>query len=263
MSVTYGLAILAGVVGLAVGSFLNVVIWRVPRGGSVVSPPSHCPGCDREIAPRDNIPVASWLMLRGRCRHCHGRISARYPAVELLTATLFVLVALRLGVAAVLPAFLFLTATGVALAAIDIDVKRLPNALTFPAYAIGLLGIALACLGAGEPGRLLRAVIGMAALFGFYFLLALIHPKGMGFGDVKLAGVLGLYLAYLGWGELAVGAFLGFLLGGAGGILLIVLGRGGMKSKIPFGPYMLVGALLSVLVGGQLAHLYLSFTLSQ
>lgn len=253
---------LCAIVGLAVGSFLNVVIWRLPRGESVVSPGSHCPGCDREIGPRDNLPLLSWLLLRGTCRHCGGRISARYPAVELLTGALFVAVALRLGVVAVLPAFLFVTATGVALAAIDIDVKRLPNALTFPAYGIGLLGIALACLVDGEPRALLRAVIGMAALFAFYFLLALIYPKGMGFGDVKLAGVLGLYLAYLGWGELAVGAFLGFLLGGLGGILLIVAGRGGMKSKIPFGPYMLAGGLISVLVGGQLAHLYLSLTLS-
>lgn len=257
------LVVLSAVVGLAVGSFLNVVIWRVPRGESVVSPGSHCPGCNREIGPRDNVPLLSWLLLRGRCRHCGERISARYPAVELLTAVLFAVVAVRLGPVAVLPVFLFVTAAGVALAAIDIDVKRLPNALVFPSYAIGLLGIALACLLGGEPRLLLRAVIGMAALFAFYFLLALIHPKGMGFGDVKLAGVLGLYLAYLGWDELAIGAFLGFLLGGVGGILLIVLGRGGMKSKIPFGPYMLAGALISVLVGGQLARLYLSFTLSQ
>lgn len=257
---TAGVAALVGLFGLVIGSFLNVVIWRVPRGESVVRPPSHCPGCDRPIAPRDNIPVLSWALLRGRCRHCATRISARYPAVELLTALVFVALAFRFGAHPALPAFLYLGAVGVALAFIDYDTKRLPNVLTLPSYpvAIVLLGIATAA-GAGVA-HFERALIGMAALFAFYFLLVLVYPAGMGLGDVKLSGVLGLYLAWVGWGALVVGAFFAFLLGGLTGVVLMLAGDAGRKTKIPFGPFMIAGALLGVLVGQQIAHAYNSFT---
>lgn len=257
MPVLVLLAVFAALVGLVVGSFLNVVIWRVPRGESVVRPPSHCPGCDTPIAPRDNIPVLSWLLLRGRCRSCGEPISARYPLVEAGTALVFVLIALRIGLDWPLPAYLYLGAIGVALALIDIDVKRLPDPIVLPSYPVALVLLAAASLLGDDWGALLRGVIGMVALYAFYFLLAFIYPSGMGFGDVKLAGVLGLYLAYLGWGELVTGAFLGFLYGGVVGGLLMLAQRAGRKSKIPFGPYMLLGALTAVLVGGALADLYL------
>ena len=142
--------------GLAIGSFLNVVIWRVPRGESIVSPPSHCPQCDAEIRGRDNIPVASWLLLRGRCRDCGARISARYPGVELLTGVLFLLVTLAIGLTWELPAYLYLTAVGVALAFIDLDTRRLPNVMTLPSYPIlaALLLIPAAVDGSwGDYGR--------------------------------------------------------------------------------------------------------------
>ncbi len=248
-------------VGLLVGSFLNVVIWRVPRAESIVAPASHCPGCGQPVAPRDNVPVLSWLMLRGRCRHCGMGISARYPAVELGTAVLFAVVAAHFGFHAVLPAFLFLSALGLALALIDIDHKRLPFALTAPAYPVALVLLSVAAIVDGQPRRLVTMLAGMVGLFGLYFLLNLINPRGMGFGDVMLAGVLGLYLGFLGWGTLLVGAFLGFFLGAAGGLLLIATRRGGMKSQVPFGPYMLAGALVAILAGPQLAQLYLHATL--
>src|SRR3954471_3027444 len=124
------LLVFCGLFGLLIGSFLNVVIWRVPRGESIVRPSSHCPGCDQPIAPLDNIPVVSWLILRGRCRHCGTRISPRYPAVELATGALFAAFAAKFGADAVLPAFLYLAAVGVALAMIDFDHKRLPDVLT-------------------------------------------------------------------------------------------------------------------------------------
>ncbi|MDQ1603495.1 MAG: leader peptidase (prepilin peptidase) / N-methyltransferase [Actinomycetota bacterium] len=257
------LYVLVAVLGLAVGSFLNVVIWRVPRGESVVHPPSHCPSCDAPVRPRDNVPVLSWLMLRGRCRDCAAPISARYPTVELLTAGVFVILAARIGFAAELPAFLYLGAIGVALALIDLDVQRLPDAIVLPSYVVGAALLLVATLVETDWSAGLRALIGMAALYAFYFLLVLINPRGMGFGDVKLAGVLGLYLGWLGWGELVSGTFMGFLYGGVVGLLMIALRRAGLKSKLPFGPFMLLGALTAILVGGHLADLYLDVALGR
>jgi leader peptidase (prepilin peptidase) / N-methyltransferase len=251
------LCVLTAVLGLLIGSFLNVVIWRVPRGESVVRPPSHCPDCDRPIAPRDNVPVVSWLLLRGRCRYCGTAISARYPAVELATAALFVVLTLRLGFDAALPAFLYLGAIGVALAMIDIDVKRLPDAIVLPSYVVALALLTVAAAVGDDWSDLGRGIAGMALLYGFYFLLCFIYPAGMGFGDVKLAGILGLYLAWLGWAELVTGAFLGFLYGGVLGLALILVRRAGRRAKIPFGPFMLLGALTAILWGGSLADLYL------
>lgn len=258
------LAVLIGgcaLLGLLVGSFLNVVIWRVPRGESIISPPSHCPGCDAAVRPRDNVPVLSWLLLRGRCRDCGEPISARYPLVELGTAAVFVVLGLRIGPHADLPAFLHLGAIGVALALIDLDVKRLPNAIVLPSYPVAAVLLGVAAVAQHDLGAYVRALVGMAALFGFYFLLVFIYPAGMGFGDVKLAGVLGLYLGWLGWEEVITGGFLGFLFGGVVGVGLMMARRAGRKSQIPFGPFMLAGALVAVLVGGALADLYLDSVL--
>jgi leader peptidase (prepilin peptidase) / N-methyltransferase len=250
-----------GLFGLVIGSFLNVVIWRVPRGESIVRPPSHCPGCQAEVRPRDNLPVVSWLLLRGRCRDCGEPISGRYPLVELGTAAVFVMVSLRIGLHAELPAFLYLGAIGVALALIDLDVKRLPNAIVLPSYPVAAVLLGIAAIAQHDAGAYLRALLGMAALFGFYFLLVFIYPAGMGFGDVKLAGVLGLYLGWLGWREVITGGFLGFLFGGVVGVGMMMLKRAGRKSQIPFGPFMLAGALVAVLAGGALADLYLDTVL--
>src|ERR1700712_4336651 len=130
------LGVLCAVVGLAIGSFLNVVIWRVPRGESVVRPGSHCPSCDHPVRPYDDIPVVSWLLLRGRCRDCGEPISARYPLVEAGTSALFVVIAVHFGFSWALPAYLYLAAIGVALAMIDIDVHRLPNKIVLPSYGV-------------------------------------------------------------------------------------------------------------------------------
>lgn len=254
------LAGLCGLLGLLIGSFLNVVIWRVPRGESVVSPPSHCPRCEQPIAPRDNLPVLSWLLLRGRCRHCAEPISARYPAVELATGALFAATAAAIGPEPELPAFLYLASIAVALTMIDIDTKRLPNVLVLPSYLVGLAGLGVAAAIGRDGAPLLRAVLGAAAMFAFYFLLAFIYPAGMGFGDVKLAGVLGLYLGWLGWGPLLIGAFAAFLLGGVLGALLMAVGRAGRKTAIPFGPWMLAGAFVAIFAGQPLADAYTRVT---
>ncbi len=253
-------AVLAGALGLAIGSFLNVVIWRVPRGESVNHPPSHCPTCDAAIRPHDNVPVVSWLVLRGRCRDCRAPISPRYPLVELATGALFVAMALRFGAHAVLPAYLYLAAVGVALSMIDYDTQRLPNVIVLPSYVVAgvLLGLAAAF---GHDGhRAIRALVGMAVYYGVFLLLHLANPKGMGFGDVKLAGVLGLYLGWLGYDVLVVGAFGGVVLGGVVGIALIASQKAGRKSRVPYGPFMVAGALVAVFAGAQLAHAYLRTT---
>ena len=253
--------ILVAILGLIIGSFLNVVVWRVPRGESIAHPPSHCPACGAAVRPRDNVPVLSWLLLRGRCRDCSAPISARYPLVEAGTALVFVVLAARIGVEPELPAFLYLGAIGVALTLIDLDVKRLPNAIVLPSYVVALVLLGAAAVFGNDWGTYLRAGLGMAALYGFYVLLRLAYPKGMGYGDVKLAGVLGLYLGWLGWAEVVTGAFLGFLFGGVVGMALMAARKAGRKSQIPFGPYMLVGAFVAILWGGVLADLYLDHAL--
>lgn len=254
------LALLCAVFGLVVGSFLNVVVWRVPRGESVVSPPSHCPGCNAAVRPRDNIPLLSWLLLRGRCRDCSAPISARYPLVEAATAALFVGMALTFGYDVVLVAFVYLAAISVALALIDLDHKRLPNVIVLPSYPVVLVLLGIAALVNAQGDDWIRAVEGMAALFAFYFVLAFVYPSGMGFGDVKLAGVLGGCLGWLGWGQLVLGGFLGFLFGAVVGIALMVIRRAGRKSQVPFGPFMLAGALVAVWWGEPIVHAYLGTT---
>lgn len=246
------------VVGLLVGSFLNVVIWRVPRGESIVSPPSACPACGRPVRPRDNVPVVGWLLLRGRCRDCSEPISGRYPLVEAGTAVLFACTALWFGPVWHLPAFLYLAAVAVALALIDIDVHRLPNAIVLPSYVVGAVLLGAAALVEDDLSSMLGAAVGMAAMYGGYFLLALVYPAGMGFGDVKLAGVLGLYLGWLGWSELAVGWFAAFLVGGVVSIGLLLARRAGRKTAIPFGPYMLVGAYVGIVAGNAIGGWYLA-----
>lgn len=257
---TLPLVVLAAVLGLAIGSFLNVVVWRVPRGESVAHPPSACPRCGHRIRARDNVPVVSWLLLRGRCRDCGEPIAARYPLVEAGTGALFALLAAWIGWSWVLPAVLYLAAVAVALALIDLDVHRLPDAIVLPSYLVGAALLVLASWnpgGASDWGALVRAAIGGAALLVFYFAAALAYPAGMGLGDVKLAGVLGMYLAWFGWGAFAVGAFGAFLLGGLFALGLVVSRRAGRKSGIPFGPWMLAGAFVGIVVGEMAWSSYL------
>jgi len=246
-----------GLLGLVVGSFLNVVIYRVPRGESPVRPGSHCPACGHDVRNRHNIPVFGWLLLRGRCADCAAPISVRYPLVEAGTAALFVAVAAKFGLSWELPAYLYLAAVAIALAAIDIDVLRLPDAIVLPSYGVALVLLIPAMITGHSWHAGLRGLIAAAALWGLYFVLAVIH-RGMGFGDVKLALLLGLYLGWLGWSALAVGTFAGFLLGGIAGAALLLARRADRKTRIPFGPAMLAGAFLAVFAAAPISHWYTS-----
>jgi len=264
-------AVLAGAVGLAIGSFLNVVAYRVPAGLSVVRPASACPECGHAIRGRDNLPVVSWLLLAGRCRDCRSSISVRYPIVEALTSLAFVIVAMSFGgaianassvaatVGAILEllAFAYLAAISIALSAIDLDVRRLPNAIVLPSYLVAAALLTPAAILSDRPDALVSAGVGLAASLVFYGILWLVAPGGMGFGDVKLAGVLGIYLGYLGWAQLLVGVGAAFTLGGVFGLVLIVIRRAGRKSAVPFGPWMFAGAWIGIMAGEQLALGYL------
>lgn len=268
-SLTAVLAVFVGAFGLAIGSFLNVVVHRVPAGLSVVAPPSACPRCGNAIRGVDNVPVVSWVVLRGRCRSCSEPISKRYPIVEAATAALFLVVGLRFlppvgvtggalaGQLVLLVALLYLMATSVTLALIDVDTHRLPNRIVLPMYPVLIVLLTVASALTGDWVALLRGVGGLLLLGGVYLGLALAVPRGMGFGDVKLAGVLGLVLAYLGWGPLAVGAFGAFLLGGTFGIVLLIVRRAGRATGIPFGPWMLLGAWVGAFAGAPIWDGYL------
>lgn len=264
-------AVLVGVFGTFIGSFLNVVVYRVPLGRSIVSPPSACGTCGHEVRPYDNIPLVSWALLRGRCRDCAAPISVRYPLVELAGAVAFGLTAWRflpdvLGAATVpavvggilqLAAFLYFAAISIALALIDLDVHRLPNAIVLPAYPVGLVLLGTAAALTGSWSALLVAVVGALVLGGLYLGLALLRPGGMGMGDVKLAGVIGLFVGWLGVPELLVATIGTALLGGVVAVGLLIAGRG-RRTAIAYGPWLLAGAWLAVLAGAPIAAGYLS-----
>ncbi len=267
--------VFVGILGLVVGSFLNVVAYRVPAGLSIV-PGSRCPKCGATIKPWQNVPVVSWIALRGKCAECGEAISPRYPTVELATGVAFALIAwvalevsgggvstryapstTESGFWIVLVAFLYFAAISIVLTVIDLDTHRLPNAIVLPSYLVAGILFTVAAWVGNDWSSLLRAGIGMAVLYAFYFLLRAVRPGGMGGGDVKLAGVVGIYLGWLGWGALVIGAFAAFVLGGLFGIALIAFRRAGRKTAIPFGPWMLAGAWVGIFAGQPIAHWYL------
>jgi len=245
---------LAGLTGAVAGSFLNVLIHRLPRGESLVRPRSRCPGCMAPIAPYDNVPVLSWLLLRGRCRGCGRGISARYPAVELLTAVTFLAVVLARGPSAELAVELPFAAMLIAVAAIDLQHRIVPNRIVGPAALYGVAASAVV-----RTSELPELLIAGAAAFTFLLLAALVYPAGMGMGDVKLAGVMGLYL-----GVSVVPALLAaFLAGSVVGVALIARHGGAARKRgIPFAPFLALGGIVALLAGPELVDLYAARFLS-
>ena len=246
--------------GLVFGSFLTVVIYRVPRKQSIVAPRSACPSCGATIRARDNIPVASYLLLRAKCRQCGSRISPRYVAVELLTAGLFAGAAARFGsvyVAAVLALFF---AVMLAVALIDAEHRIVPNVIVYPSLVAFPAILAVGAL-TGQHVSLVRAGIGFLAYGGGLLAVAIVSPGGMGMGDVKLAALIGLVLGAFGLPYVAVAAAAAILAAGVGAIALLVLASATRKQTIPFGPYLAAGAVAAAFVAPQIAHWYTGFAL--
>jgi leader peptidase (prepilin peptidase) / N-methyltransferase len=241
----------AALFGAAIGSFLNVVVWRLPRGESLVRPRSRCPRCETPIRPWHNVPVVSWLALRGRCADCAAPIPARYPLVEAATAALYAGVVAATGADRDAILGLLLVSALVPIALIDLDHRRIPNVITGPAALA-----AVAALAVLNPGALPGHLLAGALAAGAFFVVALVAPGGMGMGDVKLAGVLGLYLGR----AVAPALFIALLAGSAVGVV-IATRRGvaaARKTKVPFGPFLALGGVAGVLVGTQLVGWYLS-----
>src|SRR3990170_2303017 len=241
--------------GLVFGSFLTVVIHRVPAGGSVLRPRSRCPACGTPLRNVDNLPIVSWVLLRGRCHACGGKIPAVYPLTELATGALFAAVALRhedWWVAVLLAPFVGVL---VALTVIDARTKKLPNRIVYPSLVMAAAYLVVAQLGGGGVD-LLDAAIGLLAYGSGLLIVALISPRGMGMGDVKLAALIGLVLGALGLEYVAVAAGLGILLGGVGAIVALLRGAG-RKQALPFGPFLASGAAVATFAAEPIADAYL------
>jgi len=241
----------AGVLGAIAGSFLNVVAYRLPRHESFITPASHCTRCGTPVKPYDNIPILSWLLLRGHCRTCSAPISVRYPLVEALTAVLCVGAVLTHGSAAQIALSVALILIVVPAALIDLEYRIIPNRLT-ALGAIAALAIGIALDPAGEPERLIAG----AAAGGFLLLAALAYPGGMGMGDVKLAAVMGLFLGRAVAPAIMIALLSGVLFG------VVVMARKGTsegrKTKVPFGPFLAFGAVVAVYAGEPLVDLYIN-----
>jgi leader peptidase (prepilin peptidase)/N-methyltransferase len=250
--------------GAIIGSFLNVVIYRVPRGESVATPRSRCPGCGTAIRPADNIPMVSWIVLRGRCRHCGEAISARYVVVEAATALTWSAFAawalITPGALAILPLLLVLASAGIALTVIDIQHHRLPDAIVLPLYPVTVLGLVVAGLLAGAF-PLGSTLAGCAVWLGTIGLIWLVtRGRGMGLGDVKLSPILGATLGWLSLGSAVVGLVAAFLSGALVGVILLAAKRAQRRSAIPFGPFLLLGAASAVFLGPAISAAYLGIT---
>jgi leader peptidase (prepilin peptidase) / N-methyltransferase len=250
MEASAGEVVVSGLFGAVIGSFLNVVAHRVPLGESLVSPGSHCPHCGADVKPYDNVPVLSWLVLRGRCRNCGEPISPRYPLVELLTAVVFAAVVAVRGFDDDLVLELPFVALLIALAAIDFDHRLLPNKIVYPMAAYGVIATLLV-----DSGDLVENLIAGAGAFAFLLLAVIAYPRGMGMGDVKLAGAMGLYLGL----SIIPALLAAFLSGSVVGVFILAReGAAGRKKAVPFGVFLALGGIVGVLAGPELIDAYRS-----
>ncbi|HMS24552.1 MAG TPA: prepilin peptidase [Acidimicrobiia bacterium] len=254
--------ITSGLFGLAIGSFLNVIIWRIPNNLSILQPASHCPGCKEPISRFDNIPVVSYMLLLGKCRNCAQRISPRYPLIEILCASVWVITTWRLGLHVHTIGYALFFSGLIALGAIDIDTKLLPKKIVYPSGALLVGVLALSSVGSGEYNRLRdAAIVGCAysAFLGAVWFAS--GGRAMGFGDVRLAVWLGFAMGYYGYMVSYFGLLLSFFLGSVIGIAIAGISHGGRKMKIPFGPFLAAGTVIAIWLAPQV-HDFVSRTLN-
>ncbi|CAB4856944.1 unannotated protein [freshwater metagenome] len=237
------------VYGLLIGSFLTVVVDRVPRGKSIVAPGSACGACGLQLGPLDLVPVLSWLALRGKCRRCRAPIGIEPLVLELATSGLFVAIEVKFGLSWELGAYCALAAGLVALSWIDLKTKRLPREIIYVTAAIGVPLLCVAALVTHEPKRIWMLLLGASIALAFMAGVYLLSRGGMGDGDVRLSPLLGAYLGWLNPGFVAVGLFLGFLFGAVVGVVMMIMGRAGRKTAVPFGPFLAAGTMAAIWVG--------------
>jgi leader peptidase (prepilin peptidase)/N-methyltransferase len=239
----------ATVFGAVIGSFLNVIIYRLPRGESIVKPASHCPHCGSSIAPWDNIPILSFIVLRGRCRHCHRPITFRYPLVETANALLYLSVFLCFGIGFQALVWATYCSALIVVSAIDIDHRIIPDVITLPGMALGIV------TSFWMPRTSLDSLLALLAGGGFFYLVAVLSRGGMGGGDIKLTAMMG---SFLGLKSLAVAVFIGLLSGSLISLVLMLMGRKTRKDIIPFGPFLALGGISVVFWGKKIIHWYVN-----
>jgi leader peptidase (prepilin peptidase) / N-methyltransferase len=243
--------------GLIIGSFLTVVVDRVPRGASIVSPGSACGSCGLRLGFRDLVPVFSWLALRGRCRRCRTNIGIEPLILELVTSVTFGLFAWRFGLDWALPAFCALAAGLIGLSWIDLRTKRLPRSIIYVTAAIGIPLLCVAALVRHEPRRMWMMLLGAGCALAFMGIVYVASRGGMGDGDVRLSPLLGAYLGWLNPGFVAVGLFIGFFAGAVVGVVMMAAGRAGRKTAVPFGPFLALGTIVAVFVGQRCIDIFM------
>lgn len=251
-------AVVFAIAGLLIGSFLTVVVDRVPRGASVVTPGSACGACGHQLTPVELVPVVSWLFLRGRCRACGAAIGVECIVIEIVTAALFVAMHQRFESNLTATAFCVFGGGLVGLTVIDLHTKRLPREVTYTTIALGAPVLAAAAVVAHEPRRLWMAVLGAVIATSVMMVLYAVSRGGMGDGDVRFTPLLGLFLGWINPGLALVGLFLGFILGAVVGVVMMVVGRAGRRTALPFGPSLAVGALAAVWIGQDVIDLILA-----
>ena len=243
------------VMGLVIGSFLTVVVDRVPRGASILAPPSACSDCGHRLTAPDLVPIGSWIALRGRCRHCGTAIGPEPIVIELANTALFVLFGLKFGAEAVLPAYWCLSAALVALVWIDLHEFRLPREITYVAFVISMIIMMNASLIDREPNNLWRALLGAGVALFIMWVIYIASRGGMGDGDVRLAPLLGLHLGYISLEIVPVGLFFGFLIGAIVGLVMMATSKAGRKTALPFGPFLAAGTVVAIFSGEQFVDL--------
>ncbi len=244
------LIVFAVIAGLMIGSFLTVVVDRVPQGGSVVAPPSRCGSCGLRLGPLDLVPVLSWAALRGKCRQCGAKIGIEPIVLELTTAALFVLMAIQFDdTRAVIPAYWILCATLVAQTWIDLRTQRLPREITYTGMILGGIALAVAAVVIDEPERIWMAALGALIALVAMWLIYHFSKGGMGDGDVRLAPLLGMFLGWLNPGIVLPGLFFGFIAGAVVGVAMMAGNRAGRRTALPFGPFLALGTVVAIFLG--------------